>query len=208
MSILYRPARAEDLQRAGELVTASINDLCERHGFAPTAAVRPTDVRDTPGGEVARIPKPRPLPNAFGFGDIFGRKVETGLIQFVYGKAMIRRIDIDVLSTATTMSRTPGFITRQAWSQGHARGTFPRGSGQINGTASGGAHVFGMSPIDETNTVLPPRAVDFLADPSCSSFSRPSGYCSCREALLAVCDERAVQIERGGRSARSGRNSS
>ena len=36
----------------------------------------------TPGGEIARIQKQRPLPNAFGFGDIFGRKVETGLIQF------------------------------------------------------------------------------------------------------------------------------
>lgn len=41
MSILYRPARAEDLQRAGELVTASINALCESHGFARMAAVRP-----------------------------------------------------------------------------------------------------------------------------------------------------------------------
>ena len=41
MSILYRPARAEDLQRAGELVAASINELCERHSFAPMATVRP-----------------------------------------------------------------------------------------------------------------------------------------------------------------------
>lgn len=41
MSILYRPARAEDLQHAGELVVASINALCERHGFAPMAAMRP-----------------------------------------------------------------------------------------------------------------------------------------------------------------------
>jgi hypothetical protein len=33
----------------------------------------------TPGGEIARIQTQRPLmPNAFGFGDIFGRKVETG----------------------------------------------------------------------------------------------------------------------------------
>jgi hypothetical protein len=37
----------------------------------------------TPGGEIARIQTQRPLPNAFGFGDIFGRKVETD------GKAMI-----------------------------------------------------------------------------------------------------------------------
>jgi GNAT superfamily N-acetyltransferase len=41
MPILYRPAHAGDLQRAGELVAASINQLCERHGFAPMAAVRP-----------------------------------------------------------------------------------------------------------------------------------------------------------------------
>lgn len=41
MPILYRPARAEDLERAGELVAVSINELCQRHGFAPMAAVRP-----------------------------------------------------------------------------------------------------------------------------------------------------------------------
>jgi len=55
----------------------------------------------TPGGELARIQKQRPLPNAFGFGDIFGRKVDTGFVQFIYfgrdagGQAMIRRIDIE-----------------------------------------------------------------------------------------------------------------
>lgn len=41
MSILYRPARAQDLQRAGELVVASVNELCKRHGFGSIAAVRP-----------------------------------------------------------------------------------------------------------------------------------------------------------------------
>ena len=41
MPIVYRSARAGDLQRTGELVAASINELCERHGFAPMAAVRP-----------------------------------------------------------------------------------------------------------------------------------------------------------------------
>jgi hypothetical protein len=32
---------AQDLPRTGELVAASINALCERHGFGPMAAVRP-----------------------------------------------------------------------------------------------------------------------------------------------------------------------
>jgi len=55
MSILYRPARAADLQRANELVVASINELCKRHGFGPMAAVRrPTfsmfSLEDDPDG--------------------------------------------------------------------------------------------------------------------------------------------------------------
>src|SRR3569832_112603 len=41
MSITVRPARAEDLQRAQELVVASINDLTERHAFGAMASVRP-----------------------------------------------------------------------------------------------------------------------------------------------------------------------
>ncbi len=41
MPLIYRPARAQDLQRAGELVVASMNDLSERHGFGPMATVRP-----------------------------------------------------------------------------------------------------------------------------------------------------------------------
>jgi GNAT superfamily N-acetyltransferase len=41
MAIIYRRARVEDLQRAGELIVCSINDLCKRHGFGPIAAVRP-----------------------------------------------------------------------------------------------------------------------------------------------------------------------
>lgn len=41
MSIVYRPARIEDLQRSGELVVCSMNELCERHGFGPIATVRP-----------------------------------------------------------------------------------------------------------------------------------------------------------------------
>jgi ribosomal protein S18 acetylase RimI-like enzyme len=39
--IQYRPVRATDLQRAQELVVASINDLTERHGFGAIAASRP-----------------------------------------------------------------------------------------------------------------------------------------------------------------------
>jgi RimJ/RimL family protein N-acetyltransferase len=41
MSVTFRPARAEELQHAQELVVGSINDLTERHGFGPMASVRP-----------------------------------------------------------------------------------------------------------------------------------------------------------------------
>jgi RimJ/RimL family protein N-acetyltransferase len=41
MSLVFRPARAEELQHAQELVVGSINDLTERRGFGPMASVRP-----------------------------------------------------------------------------------------------------------------------------------------------------------------------
>ena len=40
MSVTVRPARAEDLQPAQELIAASINDLTERHGFGAIASGR------------------------------------------------------------------------------------------------------------------------------------------------------------------------
>ena len=41
MPILYRPACAQDLERADQLVVSSINDLTQRHGFGPMAAPHP-----------------------------------------------------------------------------------------------------------------------------------------------------------------------
>ena len=55
MPVLCRPARAEDLRRADEIVVASINELTERHGFGPIAATRPPNfqlfsLKDDAGG--------------------------------------------------------------------------------------------------------------------------------------------------------------
>jgi ribosomal protein S18 acetylase RimI-like enzyme len=55
MAIVYRPARDEELARAEELVTASINNLTQRHGFGRIASVRPPhfqlfSLRDDPDG--------------------------------------------------------------------------------------------------------------------------------------------------------------
>ncbi len=41
MSVAFRPARVDELQRAQELIVSSINDLTERHGFGAMASVRP-----------------------------------------------------------------------------------------------------------------------------------------------------------------------
>ncbi|MBZ6076448.1 GNAT family N-acetyltransferase [Microvirga puerhi] len=55
MPLVFRPACADDLQRAQELVVRSINDLTERHGFGPMASVRRPDfqlfsLKDDPDG--------------------------------------------------------------------------------------------------------------------------------------------------------------
>ena len=55
MPLVFRPARADELARAEALVARSINDLTERHGFGPIAALRPPDfqlfsLKDDPDG--------------------------------------------------------------------------------------------------------------------------------------------------------------
>jgi ribosomal protein S18 acetylase RimI-like enzyme len=55
MPILFRPARADELQRAQALVVRSINDLTERHGLGAVATSRPAQfqlfsLRDDPDG--------------------------------------------------------------------------------------------------------------------------------------------------------------
>jgi ribosomal protein S18 acetylase RimI-like enzyme len=55
MRVVYRPARAQDLERADALVVASINDLTERHGFGPMAVSHPPafqlfSLKDDAGG--------------------------------------------------------------------------------------------------------------------------------------------------------------
>jgi GNAT superfamily N-acetyltransferase len=55
MAPIIRPARAEDLPVAQQLIVRSINDLTERHGFGPMASVRPADfqlfsLQDDPDG--------------------------------------------------------------------------------------------------------------------------------------------------------------
>jgi hypothetical protein len=55
MPLVFRPARADELQRAQELTVRSISDLTERHGFGPLATLRTPDfqlfsLQDDPDG--------------------------------------------------------------------------------------------------------------------------------------------------------------
>src|SRR3954471_1216301 len=55
MPVVYRPARADELQATQQHIVASINDLTERHGFGPMASVRAPDfqlfsLKDDPAG--------------------------------------------------------------------------------------------------------------------------------------------------------------
>jgi hypothetical protein len=55
MSLVYRPARPQDLATTEALVVASINDLTERHGFGSMATVSPPNfqlfsLKDDPDG--------------------------------------------------------------------------------------------------------------------------------------------------------------
>ncbi|WP_254634252.1 GNAT family N-acetyltransferase [Mesorhizobium sp. GbtcB19] len=55
MSLVYRPARADDLAATDALVVASINELTVRHGFGPMATASPPNfqlfsLKDDPDG--------------------------------------------------------------------------------------------------------------------------------------------------------------
>ena len=55
MSLVYRPAQADDLAATDALVVTSINDLTVRHGFGPMATASPRSsqlfsLKDDPDG--------------------------------------------------------------------------------------------------------------------------------------------------------------
>jgi GNAT superfamily N-acetyltransferase len=78
MSLLYRTARADDLERAQALIVASVNHLTEQHGFGPMASARPPhfqlfSLRDDPAGLWVAEDDGRILGTAFSWasGDLW-----------------------------------------------------------------------------------------------------------------------------------------
>lgn len=112
------------------------------------------------GGQVFKITRTSPLPNAFGRADIFGRTVDKGSLELRYqgqtpdGKLVFRLIDIEVRSNETTMNRTP-----MAYSYGTATANTYGGTT----TARGNAYV--IRGQEGRNEMLPPNTTEFTVDP-------------------------------------------
>jgi hypothetical protein len=84
------------------------------------------------GGTLAEISKQKNLPNVFGASDIYGRKVDTGMMKLVYrgpakdGGVLVQQIDVDVHSNASVFTRMPATYSAST-------------SAQVSGSAAGGA---------------------------------------------------------------------
>jgi hypothetical protein len=58
MPVVYRAARADELQATQEHIVRSINELSERHGFGPMASVR-ASASKAPASRTRRRTSPR-----------------------------------------------------------------------------------------------------------------------------------------------------
>jgi len=137
MPIIYRIARAEDLQRAGELVVRSMNDLSERHGFGPMATVRPPtfsvfSLKDDPDGLWVAEDTGEILGFAFSWicGDLWFLAqlfVSPGQQGRGIGQALLKRTFEHAQKTKTSIKALVTFIFNSA-SQGLyiRHGLFPR----------------------------------------------------------------------------------
>ena len=122
-----------------------------------TGAVLETSI----GGQVFKIARSSPLPNAFGRADIFGRTVDRGSVELRYqgetpdGKLVFRLIDVDVRSNETTMNRTPfSYSTGTATAHRYGDSTMVRGNAlTIRGQ-------------EGRNEMLPPNTTEFAIDAS------------------------------------------
>ena len=107
------------------------------------------------GDIVIRANATESLPNAFGQADVFGRTREAGFSELQYmglnqaKQPVFRRRDVDVVSNASTMTRTP-LSTAVVNAQPYGAGT----------TATG----IVVSPLREHTEVLPPNTVEFALD--------------------------------------------
>jgi hypothetical protein len=99
-----------------------------------------------PGDTVMDFQLSRPLPNAFGQADIFGRRTSAGrtVVRFIgvqNGAAVFERSDIAIQSNATTMNQTPLIIPQVSRTM-------------VDGTV-GGRHVSGTETTTSYSVIGP-----------------------------------------------------
>ena len=139
------------------LISASVGLLLgcrstktHEHVSRPTVKVLETYI----GGKIFKVDRTRPLPNAFGGADIFGRKIYAGYTELRYqgltddGRILLRLTEVETHSTETTMSRS-GQSSFSGYSGGH---------GQVHGTIT--------QPPPGSTEALPPNTTEFAIDPT------------------------------------------
>lgn len=162
--------RTKELRAAIEAKTNPAVTITTKNAFASTnalvKAVQPNGpVRETYiGGSVFKEERKRPLPNALGKADIFGRKVYAGYTELRYqgltsdGLIILQLTEVDTQSTETTMSRS-----RQSYIQ-------------ANRDSSGAVHGTITHPAQGSTQVLPPNTTQFTFDPTKETELAIAGY--------------------------------
>lgn len=119
------------------------------HNTRDASPVRQTYI----GGQIFKIDRTRPLPNAFGGADLFGRKIYAGYTELRYqglsddGKIRLRVTEVETHSTETTMSRSRvQYFDGDVDQHGNISGTITR-------------------PPKGSTELLPPNTTDFAVDP-------------------------------------------
>lgn len=126
----------------------------------PNGAIRETYI----GGSIFKEERKRPLPNAFGKPDIFGRKIYAGYTELHYkglnseGLIILQITEVDTQSTETTMSRS---------GQSHVQANVDK-RGAIRGSIT--------HPPQGSTQVLPPNTTQFTFDPTKETELVIAGY--------------------------------
>lgn len=111
-----------------------------------------------PGDTVMDFKITKPLPNAFGQADIFGRRTDAGrtVVRFVGAQgqtAIFERSDISVETNATTMNQTPMLVpqTTNTTMRGNVGGT------HVSGQATSRSYSYvGPQPVSGYATASTP----------------------------------------------------
>ena len=116
----------------GAFLLGACSPVENRADLATASAGR--QITAGPGDTVMDFKITKPLPNAFGQADIFGRRTDAGrtVVRFVGAQgqtAIFQRSDISVETNATTMNQTPMLVpqTTNTTMSGNVGGTLVSG---------------------------------------------------------------------------------